>query len=197
MIKGCCKVNKVESFSVFNEYSNVGIPYVLSEMVMDNKPVIVCIGSDLVLGDSLGPIVGTMLKDRSVDAFIYGTLSSPVTAKEVCGLRRFLDKVHPTSKIIAVDAAVGDLNDVGTIRVIKGGLKPGLGVNKNLGSVGDVSVIGVVAKKSQKNYDLFNATRLGLVYKMADKIATGIEEFLSKSTQKTYIKPYKIKSVLS
>ena len=87
--------------------------------------------------------------------------------------------MHPSCISIAIDAAIGDSDDVGLIRVFNKGLKPGLGVDKNLGTVGDLSIIGVVAAKSIKNYNLFNATRLNLIYKMANQIADGIESYIN------------------
>jgi putative sporulation protein YyaC len=86
--------------------------------------------------------------------------------------------MHPNSIIIALDAAVGNSEDIGLIKIQNKGIKPGLGVNKDLGVVGDVGLIGIVAEKSVKNYNLFNLTRLNLVYKMAEKIADGIENYL-------------------
>ena len=59
---------------------------------LDKPPVIVCIGSDLAIGDSLGPITGSMLKYKTqgLGVFVYGTLATPVTAKEIKYLRTFL-----------------------------------------------------------------------------------------------------------
>ena len=68
------------------------------------------------------------------------------------------------------------------------GLKPGLGVDKELDMIGDISIIGIVASKSLKNYNLFNLTRLNLVYKMAEKIASGIENYITgQSLVKRYL----------
>lgn len=144
------------------------------------KPIIVCIGSDLVLGDSLGPLIGTMLIKRNVPAYVYGTLNSPITAKEISCAKIHLKMLHPDSFAIAIDAAVGNSEDIGLIKVSNKGLKPGLGVDKNLGVLGDCSVIGVVAERSLQNYNLFNLTRLNLIYKMAEKIADGVEKFLTE-----------------
>ena len=93
--------------------------------------------------------------------------------------------MHPNSISIAIDAAIGNSEDVGLIRVLDKGLKPGLGVDKNLGTVGDISIIGVVASKSNKNYNLFNLTRLNLIYKMAETIANGIEKYVSYINNKS------------
>ena len=168
------------SFNVFNKYVSDGIFQSLIECNQKNKkPIIICIGSDLVLGDSLGPLVGTFLKSKNVKSYIYGTLNFPITAKEVEYARTYLKEMHPDSIAIAIDAAVGNDDDVGLLRVINKGLKPGLGVEKNLGVVGDISIVGIVAAKSVKNYNLFNLTRLNLVYKMAREIADGIEKYIN------------------
>ncbi len=168
------------SFSVFNNHASGGVFQSLIECNKQNKrPIFICIGSDLVLGDSLGPLVGTFLKNKNIGAYIYGTLNYPITAKEVEYARTYLKQMHPNSITIAIDAAIGSEEDIGLIRVLNKGLKPGLGVDKNLGTVGDTSIIGVVASKSLKHTNLFNLTRLNLVYKMAETIACGIEKYLS------------------
>ncbi len=143
-------------------------------------PVVVCIGSDLAIGDSLGPIVGSMLqhKTQGVNVFVYGTLASPVTAKEIRYLRAFLKETHRDSPIIAVDAAVGEKGDIGLIKLNDSPLFPGAGANKKLGSVGDISIMGVVAEKSVANYGLLNATRLNLVYAMAEIVSSAVAELL-------------------
>ena len=87
---------------------------------LTSPPVILCIGSDLAVGDSLGPVTGTMLqkKDGSFSGYIYGTLKNPITAKEAKYLSAFFRCTHPHSKIIAVDAAVGADSDIGLIKVV-------------------------------------------------------------------------------
>lgn len=176
------------SFNAFNDNSEKSIG---NALISCNKklqtPIIICIGSDLVLGDSLGPLVGTMLTRRNVNAYIYGTLNSPITAKEINCAKLHVKMLHPESFIVAIDAAVGNPEDIGLIKVSDKGLKPGLGVNKNLGVIGDCSIIGVVAEKSTQNYNLFNLTRLNLIYKMAERIADGVEKFLIEYNQKNKI----------
>ena len=174
------------TFSAFNGFTQKGISTTLEKFCgKTNAPIVVCVGSDLVLGDSLGPLVGTMLKKNGVSSYVYGTLNFPITAKEVEYARTCLKQMHPNSVIIAVDAALSNQDDVGLIKVVNKGLKPGVGVNKNLGEIGDVSVIGIVAGKSNKNFELFNLTRLNLVYKMAEVISCGIEDYIKSLTTST------------
>lgn len=165
------------AFHYYNSMADTGMMMALSRMLgeLTAPPVVLCVGSDLAVGDSLGPIAGTLIQQRGeFGGYVYGTLKSPVTAKEVKYVNDFLKKTHPNSKIIAVDAAVGDESDVGLIKVTDGALRPGSGANKRLGKVGDVSVLGIVARKSAFSYSLLNLTRLNVIYAMAERIAGAI-----------------------
>ena len=71
-------------------------------------PVFVCIGSDRVTGDSLGPLVGTRL--QYADNFtlpVYGTLDFPIHALNLKDAMRSIKYFHPYNPIIAVDASLG------------------------------------------------------------------------------------------
>ena len=160
----------------FSKKVTGGLEYFLG----GEKPVVLCIGTDLSIGDSLGPIVGTLLYERSVNAFVYGRLSATITAKEVHALKRFIGLTHPSSKALVVDAAIGDKNEVGKVKLSSAPIKPGLGANKDLPELGDVNIIGVVAERSKTNYSFLNLTRLSLVYKMAVAIADGISDYVNR-----------------
>lgn len=171
------------SFNLYNSLAADGIFSGLKRVMKEGcgVPVIVCVGSDLSVGDSLGPITGTKLKEKlcGTSVYVYGTLAKPVTAREVKYVTAFIRNTHPQSPIIAVDAAVGVAGDVGLIKLANRPLSPGSGANKRLSKVGEVSLLGIVAEKSLFNYSLFSATRLNLVYRMADILADGIAAFVS------------------
>ena len=168
------------SFNFCNKMAPSGLVLALDKFLQtERQPVILCIGSDLAIGDSLGPVCGTLLQERSC-GFVYGTLRQTVTAKEVRYMNEFLRDTHPGSPVIAVDAAVGDAGDIGLIKISDCGIKPGLGANKKLGKVGDVGIMGIVAEKSLFNYSLLNLTRLNLVYRMAEIIAEAVSAYTSR-----------------
>lgn len=181
------------NFSVYNAYARNGVSIAIKRMVKsEDKPVILCVGSDAVMGDALSPLVGTLLKDNyKTECYVYGTLNNTVTAKEVEYAQDFIRTFHPDSKIIAVDAAVGRADDIGLIKVVDEGLYPGQGVNKELSKVGDVSILGIVAEKSIMNYALLNITRMNLIYKIADTIAGAIHDALAIK----YEYPYRERAV--
>lgn len=175
------------SFNVYNSMAAGGEVLALKKILpeLTDAPVIVCIGSDLSVGDSLGPVTGTKLKEKlkGYNVYVYGTLAKPITAHEVKYTNQFIKSTHPNSTVIAIDAAVGAAGDIGLIKVAKRGIKPGSGANKRLAKVGDVSVMGIVAEKSLFNYSLFSSTRLNIVYKMAEIIAEGVATFIIEALQ--------------
>ena len=169
------------SFNLYNKLAPDGICLALKKSTPEGaSPVILCSGSDLSVGDSLGPVTGTKLKQQlaGLNCYVYGTLAKPITAHEVKYMNDFLRLTHPASPIIAIDAAVGNAGDIGLIRVAGRGLRPGSGANKRLAKVGDVSVMGIIAEQSVFNYSLFSATRLNVVYKMSEIIADGVTSFV-------------------
>ena len=157
-------------FNSFERANYCEIEKTLCVLYKTDKPVIVCVGTDLVVGDSFGPLVGSLIKNRlEGKAFVYGTLDNPITAKEVETVYNTVGLLHPNSKVLVVDAAVGNLEDVGTIKIRAEGIKPGLGFKKDLPVIGNVSIIGVVADKNASF-----TVRLGLVYALALDVSEGI-----------------------
>ena len=164
------------TFNQYSRFAKEGICHVLHNMTKDDAtlPVFVCIGSDLVIGDSLAPLVGTMLREKNAPAFVYGSLQSTVTAKELSAAGKFIRQTNPKGKRIVIDAAVGDRNELGLIKVRSGPLTPGSGVHKKLPPIGDISILGIVAERSVLSYSLSDLTRLKMVYCMAQTISDAV-----------------------
>ncbi|QZY55076.1 spore protease YyaC [Crassaminicella profunda] len=155
--------------------------------------VVMCIGTDRSTGDALGPLIGYKLKKslrNHKNIFVHGTLENPVHAKN---LSNSIDLVYKTYKkpfVIAIDACLGKSDRVGHITIGYGPLKPGAGVNKDLPSVGNMHITGVVNLGGFMEYMILQNTRLNLVMKMADAIADGIQysiwKLLRKDTKEQY-----------
>lgn len=143
--------------------------------------VIMCIGTDRSTGDSLGPLVGYKLEKYSrliPNFYVHGTLDNPVHAKN---LESSISEIYSTYKkpfIIAIDACLGRSSRIGHIKVGKGAIKPGAGVNKSLPAIGDIYVTGIVNLSGFMEYIVLQNTRLNLVMKMADTISDGIRHCL-------------------
>ena len=72
------------------------------------------------------------------------------------------------------ESSIGRHEHVGYITVGMGSLKPGLGVRKNLGAVGDVFITGIVGSGGAWEPLLLQNTRLSVVMELADCIFEGI-----------------------
>ena len=149
----------------------------LKSLLGGRYPVFLCVGTDAVAGDSLGPLTGTLLESNlRGKTYVFGTLDRLVTALDVDSAADFIKKVYKGGVIVAIDAALGTSEEVGNIKIIDKPLKPGLGVKKDLKEVGDVSIIGVVDGKGGKD---LSSVRFSLVYRLAKTISGGVERYFA------------------
>jgi putative sporulation protein YyaC len=141
-----------------------------------NRPIVfVCIGTDRSTGDSLGPLVGTLLEEKGINSFhIYGTLDDPIHAVNLEEKLQEISTKHLDPYLIGIDACLGRMKNVGVIQVGDGPVKPGAGVNKELPAVGDIHITGIVNVSGFMEFFVLQNTRLNLVMKMAKTIANGI-----------------------
>lgn len=136
--------------------------------------VVVCIGTDRSTGDALGPLVGTCLQEHGIPWRVVGTVDQPVHATNLERTLAELDASLPRRFVIAVDACLGRLENVGTIGVNAGPLQPGAGVNKTLPAVGDVAVTGTVNVGGFMEYLILQNTRLSVVLQLARAVSAGL-----------------------
>lgn len=139
--------------------------------------VFVCIGTDRSTGDSLGPLVGTLLKEKktSTSTFnIYGTLDEPIHAMNLSEKLADIRRLHSNPFIIGIDACLGKVRSVGIVQIGEGPVKPGAGVNKDLPAVGNAHITGIVNVSGFMEFMVLQNTRLNLVLNMAKTIADGI-----------------------
>lgn len=144
--------------------------------VRREKPIMfLCIGTDTLVGDALGPLVGTQLKKRlGSDLQVWGTLENPVDATNVQSTVEGLREEFPDAFVIAVDASFSPFEErKGLVTLSVGGLHPGAGTGKDLPGVGDLSIRGIVAGGS--NTSLFDSNiRLVDIMVQADFIAKSL-----------------------
>lgn len=137
--------------------------------------ILVCIGSDRITGDCLGPLVGHKLS-RIVPhpERIYGTLKEPVHAQNLHRVLSDIKKTYPRPFLIVIDASLGLTDHIGYITLSNGPLRPGEGVKKRLPAIGEISITGIVNASSDNGSLLLQNTRLHLVEELADYIFMGI-----------------------
>ena len=140
-----------------------------------SEPVFLCIGTDRMTGDCLGPLVGHKLKQQySFTDHIFGTLEHPVHALNLTYALTQIRLRFSDPFLIVIDAALGLPGHIGSITLSSGSLLPGEGMKKNLPAVGDLSITGIVNSCHGNASLLLQNTRLNLVNELADFIVTGL-----------------------
>ena len=102
-------VMEIMSFDVENENFSLCIAKTLEKYLISpaKSVILLFVGSDSNIGDSLAPICGSLFECDACGVFAYGSLLSPITAREVPFAVEFIKSAHPDSLIVVVDAAIG------------------------------------------------------------------------------------------
>ena len=137
--------------------------------------IFLCIGSDRYIGDSLGPLVGSMLNERNIPYLVYGTLEEPVHAFNLKDTLKIINRKIKNPLIFSIDASLGTMEQVGYVIFEEGPLIPGKALEKILPKVGDYHFKGIVnyidpLPKSQ----FLNDTRLLTVMNLSKVIVEAI-----------------------
>ena len=106
--------------------------------------VLLCIGTDKITGDCLGPLVGSKLMQQNFPHPLYGTLEKPLHAGNLTRQLPEISTAHPNACTLAIDAAVGSRNHIGLVSLSCQPLFPGKGVSRSLSPVGNISITGII-----------------------------------------------------
>ena len=161
------------------------VDFIMNKFLNSGKKdiLILNIGSDRVIGDSFGPLLGSLLKESSSTLNMYGTLDEPVHA---VNLKRYIKKIKDINKktfVIATDVCLtSNLSDIGKVFLQDNPLKPGIALNKNLPSVGDISLVYCCGLADDLAYKRLVNMNLGIIYGVAKevfKVFSNLENTLS------------------
>lgn len=137
--------------------------------------LIACVGTDRSTGDALGPLVGEALLRLGMPRhMVLGTLRDPLHA---LNLHRLLDHVATDRPplVVAVDAALGPADQIGAVRVRRGGLRPGEAVGKQLPRIGELAVTAIVnVAGAGVDAHVLQSTRLFVVHELSRLVAAGL-----------------------
>ncbi|ADL54030.1 spore protease YyaC [Clostridium cellulovorans] len=177
----CISINSVDSKSaaVFNEklYDKV-----FHALIEDKQLVILCIGTDRSTGDSLGPLVGYKLSNTPIkNITLFGTLATPVHAKNLCETINEIKSRFPNPYIIAIDACLGNVESVGTVCLKDKPLAPGAALKKSLPPVGDISITGVVNISGYMEFLVLQNTRLYVVMNLCEIICRSLYQSITRA----------------
>lgn len=142
--------------------------------------IFLCIGTDRLIGDAFGPIVGTRLTkllNRAERLNVIGNLNNTVS---ICNINATLQNIRNTYTnpfVVAIDAALSTTAQIGGIKVAEGGVCLGSSLYRQGITVGDMSIRGIVGKNcrnANQNMSVLQNIPLSRVVNMAEVVATGI-----------------------
>ena len=162
----------------YNQYVNK-----LKDVInVDRNIVFFCIGTDRVIGDSLGPITGTLLKKR-YNGSVYGGLDENITYENIEEKLYEINSTIDNPYIVAIDAALSTEQNIGKIFLDDKGIDFGNSLGKNISCVGNVGIKVVVGKDFNDpnlNFRALQNTSLADIIKLSKKTFDGINLILNK-----------------
>lgn len=162
--------------------------YLKNFFSIEQEKLIICVGTDRIIIDCLGPLIGTKLKERNIDIKVFGTLNDPIHAINIEEQIKKIKQQYPNHSILAIDAAVGEFEKIGYIRIKDCGVFPGKGTGKDIEEIGDISIIGIIEHSELvDNFGINNVSiRLSFVDNIANKIIQYIENALIQVEDEIY-----------
>lgn len=136
--------------------------------MQDNQIIFVCIGSNKITGDCLGPLVGTYLKQNlknEKNIRIYGDMYSPINYTNINDIKNEVDTIIKNKEnngnnyiIILIDSALG--KNVGEIIIDTGKVELGSALYKEETIYSDINIKGIVGEnynnRSKNMHELIN-----------------------------------------
>ena len=141
------------------------------KVLVEQKAVVLCIGSDKSGCDCFGPMVGRYLKEAS-SLCVYGTLDETVNAMNA---GYFIDKIkykYPDKSLIVVSSASGEEKQKGEICVKNSPFFLFDRVREKPRAVGNICITGITRIAGA---DGEKETRLSHVCEMASTLAKALE----------------------
>ncbi|HWP97929.1 MAG TPA: spore protease YyaC [Syntrophomonadaceae bacterium] len=144
------------------------------ETLTSGEAAFLCIGSDRHILDCLGPLIGTMIREKAHGLRVYGTLESPLHAGNLLEKWNRIRGQHKPGSIIAVDASLGHEEELGMIRLRDEPLRPGKALLKGLPPIGDYCLTGVVSSRAETRLKSTHNGSLNAVYHIASLISQAV-----------------------
>ena len=164
------------------EFSNI-----LKRNKENKKLIFLCVGTNKVIGDSIGPMVGTNLINilkckrdfnfKNSNIKVIGDMSNNISYNNIEDYMKKIKKLAGNNFIIVIDSALSSENNIGKIFIHDRGLKYAESLKRKNNVIGDVSIKAVVGKNTQnrlKNFKILRNASTKRVMTMANILSKGI-----------------------
>lgn len=141
--------------------------------------IVLCIGTNKVIGDSIGPMVGEYLnkllesREEKKNIVIYGNMNKTLNLKNLKQILETEITKYENPFIITIDAALGRTELIEQIFVGKGNIQIGSCLGNGICCYSNLYLKGIVGKEGESNKENINAlskVEKSVVYNLAERI---------------------------
>ena len=152
----------------------------------------VCIGNGKIIGDSLGPLIGTVLEknkrliQNNVKIDVIGTFENPILYYNVEEFIKNIDS-QDYSEIVIIDSALGSKENIGKVMITPAEILIGVGVNRGRMVKGDIilkGVVGINYNNISRNLIELESVEAKQVEKIAGKMLDIIYSIIFRKTER-------------
>lgn len=152
----------------------------------------VCIGNGKIIGDSLGPLIGTVLEknkrliQNNVNIDVIGTFENPILYYNVEKVIKNINS-QDYSEIVIIDSALGSKENIGKVVITPAEILIGVGVNRGRRVKGDIilkGVVGINYNNISRNLIELEGVETKQVEKIAGKMLDIIYSIIFRKTER-------------
>lgn len=161
--------------------SNKIINLIDRKCISNPKLTFLCVGTDRVIGDSLGPIVGSnierFINNKKIDNVeVIGNLEKNFNNTNIEKYSENLENIT-----IVIDSAISNSYDIGDIVVEEGNIKlrDALSDGKNINSNINIKcIVGKNFENEEDNFVMLQNVKLGIVLNLAEKLSNSLYDVI-------------------
>lgn len=139
------------------------------------KYIFVCIGTNKIIEDSFGPMVGNILTknfNNNKNIKVFGTMNYPVHFKNAPIFAEYLKQEK--SQLILIDSALGEAKNIGNTYINFGGLEIGKALKKSFYFPAHLNITTVVDSINDDKLKIDKIEKYNQIQMLAQKLASQI-----------------------
>lgn len=141
--------------------------------------IFLCIGTSKIIGDAIGPILGSNLKNIENEFIhVYGTIENNLHFNNTKNIIESISRNYRNPCIVSIDAALSEKNNIGDIVIGSGFIKLGKALNKSFGVYSDINIkciVGNYYSDREKNLTILRNVSVDEIIKISNILLEGIE----------------------
>ncbi len=168
--------NQIEKYDIQNQFSEI---------------VFLCIGTNKVIGDMIGPMVGERLERETKqmqkylqkEIAIYGNMEHTLNLKNANQVLSFLPYRYEKPFLITIDTALGKKEYIEKVFINSGEIEIGNALSNGIKYQSHINIKGVVGTyhhQIEENINTLKNTEIQLIEKMSGMICRGIKDTIKK-----------------